>query len=566
MISATAWVKRGFAAEYPVQYELNDGEMDRIAGMAQLQLNDARKELAEVKEQDENESEDVMQDQAKTDVNKGTGIAEGDNEGADNSDDELKEYDMDNYDEDEGDEQSQSMGMFGNIKSLAYYDPGEKDPYITLEGEGDEETRQELQIKASDNLILATKTEDDLSYLEVYVYEDETEINDDDGGKFTTSSLYVHHDVMLPSFPLCVEWLDFRVGKTKSKDTSDAGNFAAIGTFEPEIEIWNLDVVDGVYPDLVLGQRPEGELPVSSKKRKKKLEKKINSFYHVDAVLSLSANRQHRNLLVSGSADTTVKLWDLNNGTAAKSFRFHSDKVSSVNWCPTESTVLLSGGYDKRAIVSDLRVDDKEGRREWSITGGGDIEGVKWDPNGEQFYVTTEMGQIHKFDARQQGKSLWTLQAHDSEVSSFDINSFVDGYMVTASTDKTVKLWNLSSDSSGPSMILSRDLDIGKVFSVNFGPDKEVFGHITAAGSEGELKVWDTMSNRTVRQVMSPRLKNFKLKNNKEEKIAAVDASGSESEDDEDDEDDKYNSAVKSGNGSKNDDEKEDDGFEDYSD
>jgi periodic tryptophan protein 1 len=50
-------------------------------------------------------------------------------------------------------------------------------------------------------MLAAVKTEDDISHLEVYIFEE----NDD--------NLYVHHDVMLPAFPLCVEWLDFRVGR-----------------------------------------------------------------------------------------------------------------------------------------------------------------------------------------------------------------------------------------------------------------------------------------------------------------------------------------------------------------
>jgi len=55
----------------------------------------------------------------------------------------------------------------------------------------------DLIIRDTDNILLVTKTEDDLSYLEVYVYEEEED------------NLYVHHDLMLPSFPLCVEWVGY---------------------------------------------------------------------------------------------------------------------------------------------------------------------------------------------------------------------------------------------------------------------------------------------------------------------------------------------------------------------
>ena len=50
-------------------------------------------------------------------------------------DDDLKEYDLEHYDspvEGDGDGEGEAMGMFGNIRSLEYHQPGEEDPYITL--------------------------------------------------------------------------------------------------------------------------------------------------------------------------------------------------------------------------------------------------------------------------------------------------------------------------------------------------------------------------------------------------------------------------------------------------
>lgn len=321
------------------------------------------------------------------------------------------------------------------------------------------------------------------------------------------------------------------------------GNFAAVGTFEPEIELWNVDAVDSPLPDMILGAKPDDDNTVltdadkqlKKKKKKKAIKKKINDQYHIDAVLALAANRVHRNLLVSGSADTTVKLWDLNEGVCARSLQLHDDKVSSVRWNPEQGTVLLSGGFDRRAVVSDLRAAGSESaRRSWSVE--SDIEGVKWDRDGVHFYVGTESGIVHKFDARVADKSVWKLQAHDSEVSTFDVNPHVDGFMVTGSSDKTIKLWDLSSATEGgkgPSMILSRDLDVGKVFSVGFAPDREVLGHIVVAGASGKLKVWDSLSNRTVYERIG---RKYNVQQRKKEKLAEAEEDDEEEEEDDDDE------------------------------
>ncbi len=109
--------------------------------------------------------------------------------------------------------------MFGKTVGLTYHISNEDDPYITMDDKVDEdEELNEMEILPTDNLVIACKTEDDISHLEIYLYE-----ADED-------NLYVHHDIMLPSFPLCCEWLDYLPG---SSEDGKRGNFFAIGTFEP---------------------------------------------------------------------------------------------------------------------------------------------------------------------------------------------------------------------------------------------------------------------------------------------------------------------------------------------
>lgn len=432
------------------------------------------------------------------------------------------------------------MGMFGNVKSLAYYESNEDDPYITMKEEGEEdEDREDLQILATDNLILAAKIEDELAHLEVYVYEDEAD------------NLYVHHDIMLPAIPLCVEWLDIPVSKP-GVDKDSVGNFVAVGTFDPDIEIWDLDTVDCMYPNAILGQgsNPEED---KQKKKKKKKSKKANDEYHVDAVLALAANRKHRNLLASGSADKTIKLWDLHTAKCAKSYSYHTDKVCSLAWHSVESTVLLSGSYDRTVAIADMRAPTVSPTR---VGVESDVENVKWDPHDPNyFYVSTESGIVHYFDARNAStnpsasKSVWQLQAHDESISSFDLNPVIPGFMATGSTDKTVKLWNIGPQ--GPSLVVSRDFDVGKVFTTTFGPDPAVAFRLAVGGSKGTMSVWDTSTNAGVRKAFAQKLPNTPAKESEvEDRLVGVNdedsSSSDEGEDDEDDED--SGNESKSGN------------------
>jgi periodic tryptophan protein 1 len=134
---------------------------------------------------------------------------------------------------------------------------------------------------------------------------------------------------------------------------------------------------------------------------------------HSGAVMSLSWNHMHRQLLASGSADNTIKLWDLNTLQSIQTMTHHKDKVQSVLWHRTEPTVMLSGCYDKTVSVIDVR--SPKTPRSWQLP--ADCESVCWNPHSASgFMVATEDGTVTCFDAMM-ANPVWTLQAHHKSTS-----------------------------------------------------------------------------------------------------------------------------------------------------
>lgn len=60
MITTTAWVRRGVAAQFPSKYEIDEEEMGRISKLARMQLEEAQEGLNAA--QDEAMEEDDKED------------------------------------------------------------------------------------------------------------------------------------------------------------------------------------------------------------------------------------------------------------------------------------------------------------------------------------------------------------------------------------------------------------------------------------------------------------------------------------------------------------------------
>jgi periodic tryptophan protein 1 len=204
--------------------------------------------------------------------------------------------------------------------------------------------------------------------------------------------------------------------------------------------------------------------------------------------MALSWNPNQRNLLASGSADFSVKLWDLSTLACLRTYTHHRNKVSSIEWNPVESAVLLTGSFDRTAKVFDTR--NPEAVATWTFA--TDVECLKWNPfEPHLFLASTEDGFVYAADTRKAGSTLFTLQAHDLAVSSLSFSHYVPGLMVTASIDKTIKVWDVYEGK--PRFVATRELDRSALYTVEFSPDSP--GVIAVGGMEKgvtTLEVFET--------------------------------------------------------------------------
>ncbi|KAJ0088843.1 hypothetical protein Patl1_32541 [Pistacia atlantica] len=533
MIAAVSWVPKGAPKTVPDEAQLpSKEEIEEMIKSGTLEEESehghSEKEDEDTDIEDVEQTDEVSQALAVADALGKTSKSKNSRTKLDDIADGLKELDMDHYDdEDEG------VELFSKGLGDLYYPSNQMDPYLKDKDDEDSEDLEDMVINANDSVIVCARNEDDVSHLEarnmytVYVLE---ESNDGD------TNLYVHHHIIIPAFPLCMAWLDCPL------KGGEKGNFMAVGSMEPSIEIWDLDVIEEVQPCLILGGINE-EKKIKKKKKKKKGKKSSIEYKegsHTDSVLGLAWNKEFRNILASASADKTVKIWDVVEGKCNFTLEHHTDKAciylhtlgivqifdikdgagygsktgfrfKQVAWNHYAPQVLLSGSFDRSVVMKDARISTHSGFK-WSVA--ADVESLEWDPHTEHsFVVSLEDGTVKGFDIRtaksdpaSESQPSFTLHAHDKAVCSISFNRLAPNLLATGSTDKMVKLWDLSNNQ--PSCVGSRNpkaVSCFVIWEVFFlFPSQRIVPFLLAiGGSKGNLELWDTLSDAGVSQRFS---------------------------------------------------------------
>ena len=156
--------------------------------------------------------------------------------------------------------------------------------------------------------------------------------------------------------------------------------------------------------------------------------------------------------IATAAANGQIVVYDINRpGVELARLHEHNRQVHRVAFNPHQGALLLSGSQDATIRLWDLR--DIAGDRSVMTCRSrfkypGNNEGVRdlrWSPtNGVEFAAATDNGVIQRWDFRRDNAPMLKINAHEKTCHSIDWHP--DGkHLVSGGADKNVKIWDFSS-------------------------------------------------------------------------------------------------------------------------
>eukprot|EP01083_Nonionella_stella_P042403 114556_1 len=157
---------------------------------------------------------------------------------------------------------------------------------------------------------------------------------------------------------------------------------------------------------------------------------------HTSSVYALAAHPDG-SLLLSGDLGAVVRIWDLRSGKAVMALPGHVGQVLAADFGP-DGVQVATGAGDNTVKIWDLR------RKEAKYTMAAhakDVSAVKFQPSDGKFLVTASHDRTVKVWSGRDFKPLKTLLGHEDRVMDCAVSH--DGsFFASASSDRTWKLWS----------------------------------------------------------------------------------------------------------------------------
>lgn len=214
-----------------------------------------------------------------------------------------------------------------------------------------------------------------------------------------------------------------------------------------------------------------------------KTGKELHSFRgHKDVINSVCFSSDDK-WIITGSDDETAKLWNTKTGKEIYTFEGHSDVINSVCFS-SDDEWIITGSDDRTAKIWDL--ESKNEIQSFKGHGRG-VLSVNLSKN-KKLLITGSSDTTAKLWDAKTGREIQSFEGHNSIISSVKFSS-TEKWLATGSNDNTAKLWNIKTGKE----IQSFEGHTQPIISLCFdSSDKRIF----TASWDKTVKIWNAKLGR----------------------------------------------------------------------
>jgi WD40 repeat protein len=205
---------------------------------------------------------------------------------------------------------------------------------------------------------------------------------------------------------------------------------------------------------------------------------------HLGAVISLSFSKNTK-YLVSGSKDYSVRIWNIDTPHLSKVFNLHTEPVTSA-FLDVSNKFLISASLDGTIRITNL-FDNKKSNL---VKVGVPIYDLQVSKDNKYFYAAIKGNIVKKYETAGKNLEVETYAGHTDEVNAIELSP--DGnFMATASSDKTIMIWDLSTGKSIKKLLGFE----WKVTSIKYSSDGK---YIVGGCNTGVAKLFEVETGKSI--------------------------------------------------------------------
>jgi cell division cycle 20-like protein 1 (cofactor of APC complex) len=192
------------------------------------------------------------------------------------------------------------------------------------------------------------------------------------------------------------------------------------------------------------------------------------------------------NLLLIGSGNGKINLWDVVKRKCITTYHNHTERVGIIAKMNTNNNCFTTGSQDRMMYNYDIRVDPNQNNINKLIGHTQEICGLKWSYDDRLLASGGNDNKLFIWNANKMMPEK-KINAHTSAVKAIDWSPFKYGTLISGggTQDRTIKIWNTNT------MKLVESIDTSsQVCNIAFSRQSREF--VTTHGySDNLILIWD---------------------------------------------------------------------------